>query len=455
MTFEFGVAGQLAKQPCDTAIEPFEFGESGASLYRLGAILEIVRDSLWEYDLKQKRFFFIGDRVAAATEGLVDEGVALESWINNIHPDDTAEALRIWRQFLQKGEPFSVEYRERLEDGKWHWIVSAVQMVVNDAKGKPERVLALKLDVTSLKLAEKKRSRAEKRLRMIFDNAGIGIAVANCDGVLQHVNPAMEDISGFTREELVNRSFLELAHPADVDRCLETLDILNSGKADKVCHENRFLTKTGETNWINVTATINRGNDDGECLIILMLENVTERRDLEDRLQHAATHDTLTGLWNRAELLSRLEANVELALRHQRNLIFCMADLDHFKTINDCYGHQGGDAALKGFAAIVMEEARLSDVAGRYGGEEFGIIFPETDLEGARSCVERIRKRMAEIRLPAPKIKDRHVPLTATFGLTRMCGSDCAERLIAHADQALYRGKEAGRNRVTVYAGAH
>jgi diguanylate cyclase (GGDEF)-like protein len=160
-------------------------------------------------------------------------------------------------------------------------------------------------------------------------------------------------------------------------------------------------------------------------------------------LAQRAQIDGLTGLWNRAYFDDRLRRELAGAIRTDSPLSLAMCDFDHFKEINDTYGHPAGDAVLEGFARILTSELRSSDVACRFGGEEFAMIFRETPVEDAQRILERIRQRLENERWTAHP--ERRV--TASFGLAWYHnGLSGAEDLINAADSAMYAAKQAGRN---------
>ena len=153
--------------------------------------------------------------------------------------------------------------------------------------------------------------------------------------------------------------------------------------------------------------------------------------------------DTLTGLANRRYFRESLETLMSLARRHQTPLSLIMADLDHFKDINDAYGHSGGDQVLKEFGLFLKKNSRREDLAARYGGEEFIVALPCTDLPQAMIFGEKIRGGLSEMQWEHFKVK-----VTASFGVTQFFPEDTPESFIERADQALYQAKAAGRNRV-------
>lgn len=165
------------------------------------------------------------------------------------------------------------------------------------------------------------------------------------------------------------------------------------------------------------------------------------------RLFESATYESLTGLRRREAILELLEQEVDRARRYRRPLSVGFADLDHFKTINDGFGHLAGDAILRQVAHALASGLRRSDAIGRYGGEEFLLIFPETDLEGAITVAEKLRSRIEGL---CPVLDDgRSIEVRISIGLAGFdSGARSATALIDAADQALYRAKERGRNRV-------
>jgi diguanylate cyclase (GGDEF)-like protein len=174
--------------------------------------------------------------------------------------------------------------------------------------------------------------------------------------------------------------------------------------------------------------------------------DVTARREAEERLRRDATHDPLTGLYNRKQLLAELEVQVALAARHEHALSLAFCDLDYFKQINDTHGHSAGDAALRGFAEVLRRCLRVGDIGGRYGGDEFCIVMPSTDAARAVQVTERIRRSLGVAAFMAPG--GGHFRASATFGVADL--SDCppnVDALIERADAALYRAKHLGRNR--------
>ena len=172
--------------------------------------------------------------------------------------------------------------------------------------------------------------------------------------------------------------------------------------------------------------------------------DVTDIIRTAEQMEKLATTDSLTGLFNRRHFLTSLEAEWSRFQRYYRSLSVLMLDVDHFKSVNDRYGHAAGDATLKAIAEACLEHKRKSDVVGRLGGEEFAIVLPETSLSWARTVAERLRKRIAALTITA---EGHQLKVTASIGIAEavvsMSGIDA---LMSAADQALYRAKNGGRN---------
>ena len=175
------------------------------------------------------------------------------------------------------------------------------------------------------------------------------------------------------------------------------------------------------------------------------LERVDEKRqELLEEVQARARTDELTGLANRREVMRRLEEELERSRRYDRSLSVALLDLDRFKKVNDRYGHQAGDRVLERFAALLREETRAADTAGRYGGEEFLLVLPETEAEKATRLVERILSRARE---ESYREDGEQFDVTCSAGVTGARPQEDVDALLARADDALYRAKESGRDR--------
>ena len=174
-------------------------------------------------------------------------------------------------------------------------------------------------------------------------------------------------------------------------------------------------------------------------------KDVTSKLLAEERLRHLATTDDLTGLWNRRCFMSRAEAEIAQAVLFRRPLCLALMDVDHFKHINDTYGHAAGDAALKYLADELRSRLRASDTIGRIGGEEFAIILPGISLEAAHTLLEQIRVALGNGRIVHA---GKDISLTVSIGVAAMPDSiDSVDELLSVADAACYKAKASGRNR--------
>ena len=165
-----------------------------------------------------------------------------------------------------------------------------------------------------------------------------------------------------------------------------------------------------------------------------------------EQLEQLAFFDPLTKLLNRRAILRKLEEQVNFVRRYGEGLSLIMLDIDHFKKVNDSCGHLTGDEVLAGVASLLNENIRVTDFAGRYGGEEFIVVLPRTGLDGALVLAGRVRKMIEKARMQDPDGNDFHV--TVSLGLSEYREGDDPRSLISRADEALYRAKESGRNRV-------
>lgn len=181
-----------------------------------------------------------------------------------------------------------------------------------------------------------------------------------------------------------------------------------------------------------------------EEAIVRFHATLRENEDVRLKLECLATTDSLTGLPNRRHFLGQAAEEMARALRYGRPVTVGIADLDHFKQVNDRFGHAVGDHVLQSFANLVAETLRQTDRVGRYGGEEFAFIFPETTPAEALRLTGRLRQRLAET---PPRLPDGSaLPVTVSFGLADATGRDL-EGSLAQADIALYQAKGSGRDR--------
>jgi diguanylate cyclase (GGDEF)-like protein len=205
-------------------------------------------------------------------------------------------------------------------------------------------------------------------------------------------------------------------------------------------------------------------------LIRLSEENDARLRAFEDRigklerenldllmqnrtLSEISARDSLTGLYNRWYVMEKIDSEMNRALRHGSPMSLLMLDLDHFKRVNDSFGHSVGDEVLKTVGQVLRDSCRVYDVPGRYGGEEFCIVLPETRVGNTKQVAERIRSRLASTELP---VGDKSIIVTASIGVAGMDsvaeeGVVSAAALLDRADRALYAAKNHGRNRVELW----
>ncbi len=189
---------------------------------------------------------------------------------------------------------------------------------------------------------------------------------------------------------------------------------------------------------------------DGVEAVLVALTDITERKEMEANLERLASTDPLTGLVNRAHFFALAKGEIRRARRYSRPLAVIMADIDHFKRINDTYGHREGDRALASFADLCRNLVRAEDTVARLGGEEFGLLLPETDAAQAVALANRLRTAVEDLHLgglPAP--------ITISIGISQFLAAETTlDAALSRADQALYAAKRSGRNRVVHFDAA-
>jgi diguanylate cyclase (GGDEF)-like protein/PAS domain S-box-containing protein len=276
-------------------------------------------------------------------------------------------------------------------------------------------------------------------LLAILEHSADAIVTTDHNSRIVLWNSAAERMFGWRKEEIVGRPAEEVwVEPEERRRLIRLVE----KKGRVIDYETRLLTKEGHV--IEISATMSQLRDDQGRLLgtLCISKDIRKRKKMERQLKKMAITDMLTGLYNRAHFNRIFFEEVERARRMRHPLALALADLDGFKTYNDTKGHQAGDSALKTLGRAVLAVLRKHvDTAYRYGGDEFTFIFPETEGENALHAAERMRQTIEREVGPA---------ITASIGLAWLKEGRSAKELLRAADQAMYRAKAAGGNRVEV-----
>ena len=297
--------------------------------------------------------------------------------------------------------------------------------------------------------------REKERAESYLDMAGALIVAVDTTGRITMLNRRGSEILGYPEPELVGKNWFDTAVPPEYrDLAIEAFHefIGGTGGALRVHADLRVLDSQGQVHILDWTSSLLHDEQGHIVGALSSGKDVTDRRRLEEDLKVLATTDSLTGLSNRRHFLDMAAATMENYRRYRRPLAVLMLDIDRFKRINDTYGHATGDQVLIVLADTLREVLRSADICGRYGGEEFVCLLPETTEIEARVVAERLRMAMAEQTIATA---EGELHFTVSIGLAEAePGDSTVETLIQRADVAMYEAKAAGRNRVVSCGGA-
>jgi diguanylate cyclase (GGDEF)-like protein/PAS domain S-box-containing protein len=369
-----------------------------------------------------------------------------------MHPDDVAKM-----RSTPSGDQSDVDIGRRTElrmqhaNGTWRWF----EATVTDHLADPDvRGLVSNLhDITDRKHADEALREAHERFRSAFENAPIGMSMADLDGVILRANPAMGRILGRNAGDLPGQHIDAFTHHDDQDLSNTELARLVAGESESYRIEKRYCHADGHDVWTSLHVSCVRDNEGKPLYFIGQVEDVTESRALRERLAQAAIHDPLTSLPNRELFMDRLETSLHLASRDRHRVLVMFLDIDRFKLINDSLGHDVGDQILCAVADRLRSVMRASDTLARFGGDEFTILRPEDhDEKEALEAAERLVGAMADpIVLPSGEIF-----VSLSVGMALSSGDAVsAAMLLRNADVAMYQAKDRGPARIEIYREAN
>lgn len=289
---------------------------------------------------------------------------------------------------------------------------------------------------------------SEARFRLMADSAPVLIWLTDVNQSAVWFNKQWLEFTGRPLAENLGQGWLGFVEPRQTELVLKLLQWQYQTRKPFNA-EFRLRRYDGAYRWI-LNNGVPRFNHNGEFVgFIGSCIDITQHKEMEEELWELATTDGLTGFLNRRHFLARLQEEFDRLQRNEdlRSALL-MLDIDHFKRINDSYGHAIGDEVLKHFAGIIRSQQRKIDIVGRIGGEEFAVILPDTDLSEARVLAERLLHAVAR----TPLIHEMSlIETTVSIGIAQLAvASESADSALKQADQALYRAKEAGRNRIAV-----
>ncbi len=410
------------------------------------AVIEQSGDVLSRHDASG-RYVYVSPRCTQITGYTPDQLIGHRPH-EFVYAEDRSRVEAASREARRTGEA-QVEHRLIRADGSLAW-VHALLHSRRDEQGRVLEFVVAVRDVSDRKAQEARLREATERFEHAFERAPIGMALVDLDGAWIKVNRALCGITGYSESELLARRFADLTHPDDLQAGREEFEECVAGTRDAYAVEKRYVRADARVIWIAVSASVIHDQAGRPVHFVSQIQDVTERREFEQRLSYLADHDSLTKLYNRRRFESELERQVALSRRYGEQAALVVLDLDHFKYLNDALGHKVGDKLIRHVGKVLKRRLRRADILARQGGDEFAVILSHVDSQLARrlaaefvACIEQ-----------CPFAHDGHrYVLSASAGVVVLDqGTASAEDALVSADIALYDAKQQGRNRAAVFS---
>jgi diguanylate cyclase len=413
-------------------------------------VAELSPDVIYVFDLVTKRNVY-GNREMTELLGYAPGSAGSHLLGRALHPDDASASAAHFERFATLADGASIELVFRVRDatGAYRLFRARETVFERDAAGRPIKTLGVASDITAERRAEKALRAKTRLLEAILASAGEAILAADEHGAITLHNRAAVEIlgAGVTLPDAAMRHEQYGVYDLDGTRlpreelplACAIRGVATDGRELMVRRSNapghRYLLASGRP----------LVDDDGAHIGgVVTFRDVTALKTAQHALAELAVTDELTGLPNKRALRERLDQLAREGTRGRRFAVV-IADVDHFKRVNDVHGHQVGDQVLAGVGAVLKASIRATDFVGRYGGEEFVVLYTDVDEDIAAGLADKLRRAIAAIEQP--------LRITASFGVCSNTGelAGDANGLLEAADAALYRAKHAGRDRVIAH----
>jgi diguanylate cyclase (GGDEF)-like protein/PAS domain S-box-containing protein len=422
------------------APSPFQAIVSPTKAYR--DLFELSPDAIVAWD--GNGVIQIANQAAATLFGYDKaEDIVGKHWLDFVPPEDRSARVETIRTFEKSGGITENEFRMQRKDGRRFFIHSRRRTAL-DSAGNPIQTISIARDITERRQAEAALYLSEARFRSAFEAAGHGMALVDLDGRFLKVNAAFCQITGYSEDEMLARSFADFTVREDLAVSAEAALRMRNGEIPSFEIEKRYVRKDGGIVWVQLNVSMVHDAAGAPVYQVAQAQDITDRKAMEAGLLKRALRDSLTGLPNRPAFVERLQEAFASSKRGGRAFAVLYLDLDRFKEVNDTLGHAAGDRLLQEVAARLKGAVRDSDFIARFGGDEFAIL--QTYLNDP-SDTGVLAVKLTKLMAAAYQIDGNDVLVSASTGIS-VYGTGIAdpEAMLTQADLALYRAKAAGRD---------
>lgn len=413
--------------------------------------LEGSGEGVWDWSIADDRSLYSDKLVSMLGYDPTEFSPHRKEWSDRIHPDDREQVFKDLDAMLDDSKPeYHNEHRLLCKNGHWKWILTRGTVIERDNQGNPLRAVGTHTDISGRKKTESILRISEERFRNAFDTAPIGMALVGLDGRWIEANPACCEMLGYPEDKLLSMTFMDVTHPDDLQLDKQFVAQLISGEISHYQMEKRYIRNNYQV--IDVLLSVSVVHDiHGDILhFVSQMEDITARNHERDLMRKLALYDVLTGLPNRRLFDERVNLAILSAQRNQHQMALMLIDIDHFKQINDTYGHDIGDLVIKHVAEKMQATLRATDTIARFGGDEFVVLlntvtFPEAAIKVAENLRDSLKYHI--------KIGELRLLVTLSIGITLYLPetNKSLPQLMKQADMALYDVKARGRDGVSLF----
>ncbi|AGI25157.1 PAS/PAC sensor-containing diguanylate cyclase [Pseudomonas sp. ATCC 13867] len=444
----------VAERTAELRANQLELQENQA---RLHFAMDSAGHGVWDWNLDLGKVFYSHAWKAMLGFRAAEIGASPDECARRVHPDDrTARSEALQRHLCGETSLYQSEHRLRCKSGRWLWVLDRGQVVERSGEGSPRRMIGTQTDISSRKAVELELGEVNNRLHGLLD-AATQVAIVSTDlrGFVRSCNVGAERLFGYSAREVLGRpvpenifvkeEILRRAHDLSIalGREIRGFEVVGAlvGEGHEE-HEWTCVRRDGRQLKINLIITGVRDSSGVLTGYLGIATDITRRKEAELELRRLSVTDALTGVHNRRYFKEQLELSMARCSRSGEPLALVMFDVDHFKDINDRFGHEAGDTVLITLCQRVSQRLRKVDVFCRLGGEELVVLCPGSSVEQAAQLAEALWQALRSQPVEGVGV------VTASFGVVGWRLGETADDLLRKVDRAVYRAKRSGRDRL-------